>query len=637
MAKSTKPNAGRLPEEGSELIVVVQPDANLRSAGKSVSSGGNRKVAGLNSILSKSDASFTPLFQSLGRRRLMSGASTEAFENAGITPGSFYKIDTADNLNKVAEAMLNDGIVEAAYIKPPSEPPVIIDEHMAPPDLSEDAPPVTPSFIGRQLYLEAAPGGINARHAWLYAGGKGNNVRIIDIEGAWRYSHEDLVAVQGGVIGGTQSTDIRWRDHGTAVIGVFGGDENAIGVTGICPNANSRAISIFGTGQSSSKAIVDAANALSAGDIILLELHRPGPRHNFAGRDDQLGYIAIEWWPDDYAAILYATSRNILVVEAAGNGAENLNDAIYNTRPAGFPASWRNPFNTANPTSNAIVVGAGAPPPGTHGADHGPDRSRLDFSNFGNRVDCQGWGREVTTCGYGDLQGGGNEDFWYTNRFSGTSSASPVVVGALGCIQGRLKNRSKPLLTPASARNLLRTTGSPQQDAPGRPASQRIGNRPDLKQIFNTLNIGGLLKHVKEKEAKEFKEKEVKEFKDKEKEFKEKEVKEAKEKETKEFEKVKDLRDVNVKHTKEFEKVKDVREGVGGLGGQVVQPQSDPSSLEGRLQNLEFLVNQMAHFISSENRPDLESNLFQDDPYSNAVELQKNAADAKNAKDMEAF
>jgi hypothetical protein len=43
---------------------------------------------------------------------------------------------------------------------------------------------------------------------------------------------------------------------------------------------------------------------------------------------------------------------------------------------------------------------------------HGPDRSRLDFSNFGKAVDVQGWGREVTTCGYGDLQGGNNEDFW---------------------------------------------------------------------------------------------------------------------------------------------------------------------------------------------------------------------------------
>ena len=139
--------------------------------------------------------------------------------------------------------------------------------------------------------------------------------------------------------------------------------------------------------------------------------------------------------------------------------------------------------------SGAIVVGAGAPPPGTHDRDHGPDRSRLGFSNWGSAVDAQGWGREVTTIGYGDLQGGTDEDLWYTDEFSGTSSASPIVVGALGCVQGILRHQSRPPLTPIRARNLLRATGSPQQDAPGRPGSQRIGNRPDLRQF-----VGNALK-----------------------------------------------------------------------------------------------------------------------------------------------
>ena len=120
------------------------------------------------------------------------------------------------------------------------------------------------------------------------------------------------------------------------------------------------------------------------------------------------------------------------------------------------------------------------PPSNTHGSNHGPDRSRLDFSNFGALVDAQGWGREVTTSGYGDLQGGANEDEWYTDQFSGTSSASPVVVGALGCVQGVLRSRGRVPLSPAQARELLRATGSQQQDAPGRPRTPWIGNRPDL-------------------------------------------------------------------------------------------------------------------------------------------------------------
>lgn len=87
------------------------------------------------------------------------------------------------------------------------------------------------------------------------------------------------------------------------------------------------------------------------------------------------------------------------------------------------------------------------------------------------------------------MQRGSDENRWYTNEFGGTSSASPIVVGALACCQGALKAAGLPLLTPVSARNLLRTTGSPQPNGPDRPATQRIGNRPDLRAMFNELSI----------------------------------------------------------------------------------------------------------------------------------------------------
>ncbi len=173
-----------------------------------------------------------------------------------------------------------------------------------------------------------------------------------------------------------------------------------------------------------------------------------------------------------------------MVVEAAGNGFQNLDDSVYDTRPAGFPATWANPFNPANPSSGAVLVGAGAPPPGTHGRDWGPDRSRLDFSNYGTRVDVQGWGREVTTTGYGDLQGGSDPDKWYTDTFNGTSSASPTVTGSLAAVQGVLAARGRRRLTSPEARRLVRASGSPQQDAPGQPASQRIGTRPNLRLLI---------------------------------------------------------------------------------------------------------------------------------------------------------
>ena len=416
------------------------------------------------------------------RAAIVEAASPEA---GPLDMALYYKVlAPADKLDGILRAISQESTVEAGYVKPPTYPPYWATEAASSP---ADAPPDTSDFTSRQLYLDQSPGGIDARFAWALAGGRGDNVQIIDVEGAWRFTHEDLAQNQGGVVGGTPSTDLGWRNHGTAVVGVFGSDANSIGVTGICPNANTRAISIFG-GLGSAAAIRQAADLLRPGDIILLELHRPGPRFNFANNADQTGFIAVEWWPDDFDAIRYAIGKGIVVVEAAGNGAEDLDAALYETAGTGFPASWKNPFRRSNRDSGAILVGAGSPPPGTHGNDHGPDRSRLGFSNFGSAVDVQGWGREVTTTGGrgsnpGDLQGGTNEDVWYTDTFSGTSSASPIVVGTLGCVQGVLRAQGRIPLAPARARSLLRDTGSPHVASPSAPVTQRIGNRPDLRQL----------------------------------------------------------------------------------------------------------------------------------------------------------
>jgi Subtilase family len=432
----------------------------------------------------------TPLF-GIPAKKLVREASGADGSDLSL----YYRAEVPDDgqMEELVDALNADPRVAGAYIKPAPELPERDDyaiNTQLPCPL--EVPLTSPDFSDRQDYLGPAPGGVEARHAWELPGGRGANVRIIDIEGAWRFSHEDLSQNQGGVVGGAVSPDLHWRNHGTAVAGSFSGDGNGVGVTGICPDANVRAISIFGNGMGSAAAIRKAASMLSPGDIILIELHYAGPRHAFTPRLDQLGYIPVEWWPDEFAAIREATSRGILVVEAAGNGAEDLDAPLYDTPGRGFPSTWSNPFKRGrdprSPDSGAILVGAGAPPPGTHGRNvHGPDRSRLEFSNYGSCVDVQGWGREVTSTGYGDLQGGSCEDYWYTDQFSGTSSASPIVVGVLACLQGILRERGAPLLTPVTARKLLRSCGSLQRDAPGRPATQRIGTRPNLRELIARL------------------------------------------------------------------------------------------------------------------------------------------------------
>lgn len=477
-----------------ELIMVARPDVGMRASHEGMASLAGADVSELDKIFADASAACHPLFGDSEERvleEMAAMAPAEGPETALPDLSLYYRIDApADRLEDICQKLIAADSVDAAYVKPPAypsaeaakpleEPPFLEEEDintMAP--APSEALPVTDDYTVRQRYLDGAPAGIDARYAWTLPGGRGRGVRICDVEGGWNFAHEDLLQNQGGVVG-VNSTNAAWRNHGTAVVGEIGGDRNTFGITGICPDAHVRGVSIFG-GVGSAGAIRTAANLLRPGDILLIELHRAGPNATDVG---QQGFIAMEWWPDDFAAIRYAVNRGVVVVEAAGNGAENLDDPVYNTPQPGFPPDWRNPFNRRLRDSGAVVVGAGAPPPGTNGRDHGPDRSRLGFSNYGSVVDTQGWGREVVTTGYGDLQGGINANLHYTERFSGTSSASPIVVGALGCVQGVLRARQRIPLSPARARDLLRASGSPQQDAPSRPRSQRIGRRPNLRQL----------------------------------------------------------------------------------------------------------------------------------------------------------
>lgn len=632
------------PAAGSELVVMTRPQAAFRaSAGRFLSAAGE-DVSDIEGILRGHGATMRPVFGPTEERvtRVLT-AQAEAAQRPMEDLSRFYAVDApAERLEELRESLAESELVEAAFIKPPTELPVLNTMPPAP----EEPPPATPDFTARQIYLDPAPAGVDARWAWTQSGGRGRDIRIMDVEGAWRFTHEDLSANQGGVVAGTQINGVDWRNHGTAVLGEYSGDQNSIGIVGICSDAIASAVSHGSIG--SSNAINQCASRLRAGDIILLEMHRPGPRFAFAQRPDQRGYIAVEWWPDDFAAIQNAANRGIIVVEAAGNGAEDLDDVLYQTAGPGFPASWTNPFRRTNRDSGAIVVGAGAPPPGTHGHNHGPDRSRLDFSNWGALIDAQGWGREVTTCGYGDLQGGSDEDLWYTDQFSGTSSASPIVTGVIGSIQGMAKARGRPVLTPAQVRNCLRTTGSPQQDAPGRPATQRIGNRPDLRQFsvcafgkgkdIKEKDLKDVVKEGKEgkeliKETKESKEL-AKELKDAAKDTKEKEGKEIKEKE-KEKEKEKDhkeFKDIKeFKESKEFkEKDKDIFERWGDRFDRFNSPQSGGGGVEDRLATLEQAVGQLVHFIDSAMRPDLSRSALGQGDLAGGAEAAKREKDLKD-------
>ena len=103
----------------------------------------------------------------------------------------------------------------------------------------------------------------------------------------------------------------------------------------------------------------------------------------------------------------------MIVVEAAGNGAQHLDDPIYGGQGPGFRPNRPNPFMRDGLDSGAVVVGAGAPPERRATAR---TARGWTFSNWGTAIDAQGWGREVaTTGGLGRAEGATEpEDRWYT-------------------------------------------------------------------------------------------------------------------------------------------------------------------------------------------------------------------------------
>ncbi len=263
------------------------------------------------SILRQYDATIAPLFAAAPRTGTI-GLELRAHVAAPApgAPGTvrlYHRVIAEDRkLDEIASALRAVPAVEAAYVKPRPEPPI---NRMQPSAAAPAPPPQSPDYSSRQIHLGPAPAGVDALYAWTRTGGAGVGVNIIDVEGEWRLTHEDLQRNSRGLLGGTAPNDAGWRNHGTAVVGVCMANRNAFGVTGICPDATIGMVSIFGAAnRTSSTAIREAANLLSAGDILLIELHYPGPKNNYENRDDQDGFIAVEWWPDDFDAIAYAVS-----------------------------------------------------------------------------------------------------------------------------------------------------------------------------------------------------------------------------------------------------------------------------------------------------------------------------------------
>jgi subtilisin family serine protease len=358
-------------------------------------------------------------------------------------------------MNELSE----DREIEHAYYAPIPKPATITD--LTTPSVEGNYVSETPDFESQQNYLKPSPEGVGAIAAWEIPGGTGNNVKVIDIETCFEDHHEDFAAP---FYVGANPRNCQSTDHGTAVWGEIAAKRDGKGVTGIAHEAQ---YGIYGFIEgdladvddqyirSINQAIQGATDNLDAGDVMVIEQQMVGP--------DLQKYTAVEYWPHIFDQLKAATKKGIHCVQAAGNGSSNFDDPSY-----------EGAFDLKKRDSGCIMVGAVGP----------ADKERLGFSNYGSRVDVSGYGRGVVTTGYGDLFNQGDERK-YTARFSGTSSATPIVSGVVAVMSSIAKENNKRISTK-NMRELLRKTGVPQGP---NTRSQRVGNFPDLSQLLNKLRI----------------------------------------------------------------------------------------------------------------------------------------------------
>jgi hypothetical protein len=348
------------------------------------------------------------------------------------------------------------GIVEYAYTAPVLADPIVVGAGNP--------------YFPDQGYLAAAPIGVGAEAAGA-RGADGSGLRFVDVEQGWLLSHEDLpfIPVLAGISGGPNIA------HGTSVLGIISAiDDDLNGICGIAPEAVARVVSYRDpppeAGDLLPCRLLRAARALDFGDVLLIEVD--GEIHDTGIR------LPIEIEPPVFEAIRLITSAGIVVVEPAGNGAQNLNETRF---PPGAPPVLDRNVPATFKDSGAIVVGAC-----TSASPH----HRLGFSNFGSRLDTWAWGEDVTTTGDRDRP---NQRDAYWHAFGGTSAASAIITGVCLLIQ-HLQGLLQPLpgrptgrLNSMQMRDLLNNlfNGTPVVGGPlGEPDTNESRAMPDLGKII---------------------------------------------------------------------------------------------------------------------------------------------------------
>ncbi|MFN0207447.1 MAG: S8 family serine peptidase [Planctomycetota bacterium] len=488
----------RLGRDAKRIILKITDDAGASAENGRLRVKGRPALAPIAQLLQKAGAKIEPLFEAPAERLYQYRAVAERNSGARHADLSQYfsiTISNAKNSQNLLSALLARPEVENAYYAAlPAPPP------------GNSGNPVTPDITFLQSYRSAAPVGVDAVFAENNTPpSTGNGVRIVDIERAWNLNHEDLsnrapAALIGPAPVPSRFSQINIHDenHGAAVLGILGADRDAHGITGIAPDSRLRAVTTTTkNGENVANSILFAMDHLQIGDVILIEAQTPGPNYGNAcsaapaGTHDAFahGLVPVEYNDAEFDVIKTATAIGFHVVEAAGNGSQDL-DQLNNDGSGcskGDPSYIK--FQLEYRDSGAILVAAA-----TSAGPHLP----LASTNVGSRVDCYAWGENVATLGFGDLTYqdpnlgpvvfdktavGSNVNKYYTHQFGGTSAAAAIVAACAGVLEAKHALLYSYPYRTENMRTMMRTSGTPSAD----PRIDRIGSMPNLRSQLQTV------------------------------------------------------------------------------------------------------------------------------------------------------
>ncbi|WP_369986745.1 S8 family serine peptidase [Pseudomonas xanthosomatis] len=339
----------------------------------------------------------------------------------------------------------------------------------------ENARP-TPDFEALQTYLDA-PGsksqGLNIRAAWQQqVTGKGGRIHFTD--GGLFPNHEDLRGNPNLIVVNETPNDD--PSHGTASTGIMLAVRNGRGMTGISHDSelflyDNRAKDSLGGSQ----VLKDLLRQVLPGDIV--GVNRQTANVQVLGTFLPAVHDRA-WWD----VIRQLSQRGAVVVVAAANGTAQGDIGKGTVQSQGVDlAQW--PYFSDHGNADAILVGA------CHSWDGKPHQ----YSNYNYRYRMlNAWGDSVATLSYGALQDKTGDDRDYTDTYGGTSSATPLVTGALSLVQSYAMSEHHVYLDAGQMHLLIMASGYEDATLPLTDVLP-MGARPNVQGALALLDrlLGG--------------------------------------------------------------------------------------------------------------------------------------------------